>query len=99
MTARPLELMTVEEFMALPPLPPKVKAKRDGVYLAERCDQDPPPWRHTYFIAWNRIDTPIKLVHWIRHLVEKNWVDSQLIEELIDAVNRRHKLGVWETSP
>jgi hypothetical protein len=99
MSARPPELLTAAEIFALPPRPLKVKAKRDGVYLAECCDQGPPPWRHTYFIAWNRIDTPLKLVHWVRHLVEKEWVDSQLIEELIDAVNRRHRIGVWEINP
>ena len=75
----------------------KVRAKSDGLYLTERCDQDPPEkWRYTYPIAWNRIDTPTKLLYWIRHLVGKSWVDSQMIEEIIDTVDRKYNIRVMD---
>jgi hypothetical protein len=93
-----MKIYTLTELLARPPRKAKVKTDRDGLHLAQCCNRLPPDdWHYSYFIGWQRIDTPMKLIHWVRHLSEKSWVDGQVIEELIDACNRKHKLGVWET--
>lgn len=39
-----------------------------------------------YCIHWERIDSEHKLLAWINHLTEKNWVTRQHINELIEVV-------------
>jgi hypothetical protein len=46
-------------------------------------------WRAPYHIAYERIDSPDKLLRWIVHLSEKNWVTKQRLAVLADACGQR----------
>ena len=47
-----------------------------------------------YQIHWDRINTPVKLISWIQHLMDKTWVTPQHIYDLVDAV--KVKFGDWQ---
>ena len=38
---------------------------------------------YPYPIAWDRINTPQKLVHWLLHLSEKQWFSTEMLRQLI----------------
>lgn len=44
-------------------------------------------WTKTnpYWIALDRIDTPMKLMHWVHHISQKTWCTRQVIKALIEA--------------
>ena len=55
-----------------------VKRKEDGAIIIDGH----------YGIGADRIDTPQKVLGWIIHLTEKNWITTQHIHEII----RNHEL-------
>lgn len=38
-----------------------------------------------YCVEWYRLDTPLKLMRWIRHLSGKRWFTPEMCADLIDA--------------
>jgi hypothetical protein len=46
---------------------------------------------YPYQIELNRIDTPLKLLAWIGHLLEKNWVSRDVIYWLIRTWEKHFK--------
>tara|TARA_R110000765_G_scaffold347140_1_gene437265 strand:+ start:45 stop:470 length:426 start_codon:yes stop_codon:yes gene_type:complete len=44
-----------------------------------------------WFDYEDRCSTPEKLVNWIDHLSGKNWCNTQIIHEIISAINDHHK--------
>lgn len=49
-----------------------------------------------YFIEFNRIDNPIKLIWWIHHLCEKDWITKETIETLIEVTTKNMGIGMYE---
>lgn len=47
-----------------------------------------------YCIPWGRIDTPVKILGWIDHLLEKNWVTKDHIDYLITRATKRVNLEI-----
>jgi hypothetical protein len=47
---------------------------KDAIVLNVRCP---------YCIDKSQIDTPEKIIRWVVHLSEKNWMTSELIREFI----------------
>ena len=78
-------IYSLAEWLAIPPRPRKVRTFPDGIELLQG---------RGYFIDWARIDTGTKLIHWVRHLITKKWVDKETIEDLIDAVDRKFDLHI-----
>lgn len=76
---------TLAEFLELPQRPRKVRCYPDSIELLQGGG---------YFIDWPRINTRAKLIHWVHHLVGKSWVDKETLQDLIDAVDRKFKLGI-----
>jgi hypothetical protein len=72
-----------------PPPERKPAVVIDGEWLVIKTE-----WhrkRHDeYAFALNRIDTPMKLLHWVAHLRVKLWCDGALVEELIYKVCDYH---------
>jgi hypothetical protein len=56
--------------------------------LAKRVVIHTPPGCEDYHITKGRIDTPMKLLHWVHHLTCKRWFSAQLVEELTREVCR-----------
>ena len=48
-----------------------------------------------YDIELSRINTEEKLLKWIFHLSEKQWVTREIIHEVIDKVAERFDLSVY----
>lgn len=42
-----------------------------------------------YDIAWDRIDTPEKILVWVLHLSEKTWVTSDVLQRFVGAATAR----------
>lgn len=76
--------------------PKKVKIERNGLLLAEFRDGHPSGWVFSYRIPWGRINSQLKLINWIRHLVDKPWVDKEIIEGIIDAADEKFQFGVHD---
>ena len=51
---------------------------------------------YEYDIEWDRIDSPGKLLGWIHHLCEKNWMDTYRMFLLIEHVGRHCGFKPWE---
>jgi hypothetical protein len=47
-----------------------------------------------YWIDGERIDTPLKALHWTLHMMEKNWFESTRWDSVIDRL-----FDVWRQSP
>jgi len=45
---------------------------------------------YEYWINKERLDTPFKLLGWVRHLCEKRWMDNEKIEFLIEIVAQKN---------
>jgi hypothetical protein len=45
-----------------------------------------------YEISLKRMDTPEKILSWVRHLGEKNWVTAPLLKEIVMKATRHHKI-------
>ncbi|MCF8241074.1 MAG: hypothetical protein K9J16_06790 [Melioribacteraceae bacterium] len=43
----------------------------------------------TYFIDWNEVDTPLKLIEEILHLKQKNWFVDSMLFAFVDIVNSK----------
>ncbi len=78
-------IYTLSEFLAILPRPSTIKKHRFEIELLQGGG---------YFIEWDRINTHEKLIHWVHHLVGKNWVTTETIEDLINAVDRKFSLGI-----
>ena len=50
---------------------------------------------YPYHIELSRIDTKDKLIEWIHHLSEKNWITPQLIRRIIDLVSKHFGFQVY----
>lgn len=69
--------------------PPLMKTDDEGVTLFDINFNN-----HEYFIAWNRINKPNKLLDWILHLTEKDWVSVETISQLILVVADKYKFKI-----
>ena len=72
--------------------PPLMKTDDEGVTLFDINFNN-----HEYFIAWNRINKPNKLLDWILHLTEKDWVSVETISQLILVVADKYKFKIHGT--
>lgn len=39
---------------------------------------------------WSRIDTPLKLLRWVREVSGKTWADRRMIRDLVELVTERY---------
>lgn len=78
-------IYSLAELVAIPPRTRKVRTFPDGIELLQGGG---------YFIEWSHINTGTRLIHWVRHLIVKTWVDKETIEDLIDAVDRKFDLNI-----
>lgn len=72
-------IYSAAEILAIPPRLRVTKSSKSGIELLQG---------NGYFIEWSRLNSPLKLAIWIRHLVDKNWVDKDTITDLMDATER-----------
>lgn len=49
---------------------------------------------HEYCVPLDRCDTPEKLLGWLRHLSEKNWITPKHLRELLDHAHVRRGVAV-----
>jgi hypothetical protein len=91
-----LEFIPASVWCATPPPPRKIRVLKTGVYLPTNTLTHPPErWRFTYPIRWEQVDTPAKLLRVVWHLTEKTeWVDAQLLGDLIEIVDRHFDFRV-----
>lgn len=69
---------------------PLMKTDKQGITLFDINFNN-----YEYFIEWNRIDQPTKLIDWILHLTEKDWVTNRTIQELIYVVADKFKFNFY----
>lgn len=60
------------------PRPARVRRYPDGVQLLGGGE---------YFIPWMQLNTKAKLLAWVLHLAEKNWVDKEMLMDLMLAAD------------
>ena len=51
---------------------------------------------YPYLIHKDRINNPIKLIWWIHHLCEKNWMDLRAIENLIELTTKLMNIKMYQ---
>ena len=49
-----------------------------------------------YDIAIDRTDSHSKIISWVMHLSEKNWVTKEMIASFISLACRKSNLDAWE---
>ena len=79
-----LNLISCKELDAMDFTYPKVEIIDGMVKIYDAEDVLP------YEFALDRIDSPIKLLGWIRHLNEKTWFTGPCANRLIDAIYKHH---------
>ena len=48
-----------------------------------------------YFVDLNRCDTHAKIVEWVAHLCDKNWIRKQDLFDFINLACKLNKLNLW----
>ncbi len=79
---------TLSELARTSPRPPLVRVDEDGDLFLKL------PNGADYWITGDRINTAEKLLGWIMHLSEKNWITPKAIRELIETAARHHGVKV-----
>jgi len=49
---------------------------------------------YDYDIEWTRLDTPLKLVGWTRHLTGKRWMNPVKLKQFMEYVADYHKWDI-----
>lgn len=62
---------------------PLARATAEGVELAA---YPYPGGFNPYAIAWERLNDPMKVVRWVRHLTGKVWFTADMCADFIDTV-------------
>ena len=70
--------------------PPLMKTDNQGITLFAINFNN-----YEYFIEWNRINQPSKLLDWILHLTEKEWISVETIKQLILVVTEKYKFNIY----
>ena len=61
------------------------KAEAGGVGLAAYPYQGGKGYNY-YWVEWSRLNTPTKVLNWIRHLTGKRWFSADMARDFIDVV-------------
>ncbi len=48
-----------------------------------------------YEIEKSRCDSAAKILEWVHHLAEKNWVDADLLYEFIERAAQLNKINIY----
>ena len=70
------------------------KVEREKAMVFKKNDttfflMNPEKRGHQYWIEFDRIDTPGKILKWVAHLSGKTWVTREMIFHLIDEASKR----------
>jgi hypothetical protein len=83
-----ISLAEMDEFYGKHPKPQVVRySTSEGVPSFDVLNEEAESW---YEIVTSRCNTGAKLVEWVGHLLEKEWVTKDHIEQLINLVTKHY---------
>lgn len=87
------EGMLLSDFLATPPPSRMLKAISDhtGIYLMGNHDCENPSYY--YYIAWDRISSYFDVLHWFKHLLEKEWFDIEVMEDILVCIEKHRNVN------
>jgi len=84
--------LEVVSFDEVEPWKPSIRLvitkRRVNLYL-------PKPWDYLYWFHVSRVDTPIKLLGWVHHLLEKKWMDTSHARWFIASVTAHFGWNIY----
>jgi len=81
------------EFCSTPPPSRMLKAIHDhtGIYIMGNHDTG--NQSYYYHIGWDRISSYFDVLHWFKHLLEKEWFDIEVMEDILVCIEKHRNVN------